>query len=115
MTTPDLPAPETDPTGDPNLAPTYSSSTPGDLSAGASIYRRLERRQRQPQWLMAVLFVLIAAALTAGVIAFERTSVPAAPAPRLARISDPRTLQISSRSPRSAPAESAFASSRRTS
>jgi hypothetical protein len=76
MTTPDLDTRLTGPAVDPNAPPTDSTATPGALAAG-SIYRRLERRQRQPQRLMAILFVLIAMGVTAGVIALERTSGPA--------------------------------------
>jgi hypothetical protein len=76
MTTTDLDTRNTHPTRDPNAPPTDPTATPDALAAGA-IYRRLERSQRKPQGLMAVLFVLIAAALSLGVVAVERASGPA--------------------------------------
>jgi peptidoglycan/LPS O-acetylase OafA/YrhL len=73
MTTTDLDTRNAHPTRDSNAPPTDPTAAPDALAAGA-IYRRLERRQRKPQGLMAILFVLIAAALSLGVVAVERTS-----------------------------------------
>jgi hypothetical protein len=85
MTSPDLADPETDLAGDPGPPSTDSTATPGAFAAGAAVYRRLERRQRQPQRLMAVLLALIAVALSLGVITLEKTSRPgAAPAAQAA-------------------------------
>jgi hypothetical protein len=67
------------PTGSatPNAPPTDPTAMRDARAAEASIYRRLERRQRGSQGLTTVLFVLIAAILTAGVVAIENANGPA--------------------------------------
>jgi hypothetical protein len=52
----------------------YSAEEPGGMSAGADIYRRLERRPRRPKWMAAIPIAVLALAAAGGVIAYEAMS-----------------------------------------
>jgi len=48
-----------------------TAAAPGTLSAGAEIFRRIERRPRQPRWPIALMICVAVVAVAGGVIAYQ--------------------------------------------
>jgi hypothetical protein len=87
----------------------YAAPQPGDLGAGADIFRRMDRRQRKSGWKTGVPIAVLAACAVGGVAAYMAMSRPhpapkPAPAPAVAA---PAAAPVGAAPAASAPAASA--------